>query len=856
MTPEAYRELLLEPVATRARRKPETAHVPPPAAWFAPPPKPLDRRMRDLYEIGVQCGHLETLRVLGSAIDESEQRLATLAGEQRRLADAHAAARTQVADLEREVQHTRHEAQEHVRALQGDIQRAQDRINELETSTFWRMTAPLRVVVHSMKRAVRATRGLVQQAHLIGPRLGTARQIAREQGLAELARRVRLKITARARGPSRSIARGGLEDHVEPLAIAISDSPRVSVVIPSYGQHLHTFTCLKALASQAAAVPMEIIVMDDCAPEPAQDALRGVTGVRFMRNERNLGFLRNCNAGIALARGEHLLLLNNDAVVGEGCIDAMLRVFAARPDAGAVGAKLVYPDGRLQEAGGIVWRDGSAWNDGRGGDPDAPEHNYLREADYCSAACLLVRGDLLARLGGFDDRYAPAYYEDTDLCFRIRQAGYKVYYQPAAEAVHFEGVSHGTSVASGLKRHQVENQARFFETWKDTLARHRPNGLSPQLERDRGARHRVLFVEACMLTPDHDSGSVRTWRLIELMQELGGKVTFVADNLEHREPYTSRLQESGVEVLYAPYVTSIRSLIEERGREFDVVVLARYYVAAPYIEAVRRHAPQALLVLDTIDLHFLRQRRLAALTHDRALAQSAEAIHRQETDCIARCDVTWVVSDVEQEILAREMPRATVLVQSNVHESLTSVRPFAEREGILFVGGYRHPPNVDAATWFAREIAPLLAKRLPGVKAYLAGSNAPRAVMELAGDNVEVLGYVPDIESWLDRCRVSVSPLRYGAGVKGKVNQSMSRGVPVVATPASVEGMHLVEGEEVLVASDPEGFADAVARVYMDEALWNRLSAGGLANVDRHFSSAVARRGLEALFELAATHRR
>jgi glycosyltransferase involved in cell wall biosynthesis len=344
---------------------------------------------------------------------------------------------------------------------------------------------------------------------------------------------------------------------------------------------------------------------------------------------------------------------------------------------------------------------------------------------------------------------------------------------------------------------------------------------------------------------------VRTSRTIRVMQSMGCKVTFVADNLEYKEPYVGQLRGEGVEVLHWPFTRSIEGHIEDHGREYDVIVLSRYYVATKYIDGARRHAPQALLVLDTHDLHYLRTRRLAQLEGSRALAQSAEAMYAQEIDCIRRVDVTWVVSPVEQEVLAREVPQARVIVATNIHYPVGTVAPYASREGIVFVGGYRHPPNVDAALFYAREVAPHLRALLPGVTTYLIGSNPPQVLQDLSGEGIEFVGFVPEIDPWFERCRVSVSPLRYGAGVKGKINHSMSFGLPVVATTPSVEGMHLVEGEEILVADEPRAFAEAVARLYGDEALWNRLSSAGIANVRLHFSPEAARRALEETFALA-----
>jgi glycosyltransferase involved in cell wall biosynthesis len=288
----------------------------------------------------------------------------------------------------------------------------------------------------------------------------------------------------------------------------------------------------------------------------------------------------------------------------------------------------------------------------------------------------------------------------------------------------------------------------------------------------------------------------------------------------------------------------------ENGARFDLVFISRHYIASSYVGLVRLHAPQARLVFDTVDLHYLREQREAELSGREDLARIAAATRAKELALIRSCDITLVVSPVEQELLRHEAPGARVEVLSNVHEVFGRRREFAQRRDLMFMGGYQHPPNVDAAIWFVREIFPRVRERLPEVRFHLLGSKANDTVRALgAVEGVEFHGFVPEIEPFLDGCRLALAPLRYGAGVKGKVNMSMSYGQPVVATPIAVEGMHVEAGREVLVAEDPAGFADAIVRAYEDEALWLALSEHGLENVRRHFSFDAARTALRRLFQ-------
>lgn len=632
-----------------------------------------------------------------------------------------------------------------------------------------------------------------------------------------------------------------------------STSPTVSIIIAVHNQVEYTLNCLLSIAVLKDPVEYEIIVIDDASTDPTQGLLKKIDHLKYIQNNTNLGFLASCNKAAKRATGEYLVFLNNDTRVRQGWLENLLGTFTSIPNTGLSGSKLIFPNGKMQEAGGVIWADGSAMNFGREDDPENYLYNYVREVDYVSGASIMIPRTLWEVLEGFDPQYQPAYYEDVDLAFRVRQAGYKVIYQPFSQVTHYEGISNGVDVTKGMKRYQVLNHEKFFNLWKHAIKQNGlPNQQPDYLYRERGRKFQVLFIDDGAPRIDRYAGAVLSDAYITALHDDGYAVTFLPIiDFRNAEQYTRRLQEKGVECVYPPYEKSPEHYIQQNGARFDYVVMSRANIASQVIDLVREFAPNAKLIFNTIDLHFMRLERAAQISgkaEDRELALQAK---EEELSIIRKIDCTLVVSEVEEKLLAHLAPDANVKVVPFPADLFESQYGFSERHDIVFLGGFMHTPNIDAVLFFVREIWPLVSISLPEARFVIAGADPTREIRQLSTKNVVVRGYVDDLGSLFSTAKVSVAPLRFGAGIKGKILTSLGYGVPCVATDIAAEGMGLTHGKNVLIANTPREYAGAVLELYSSAELWKTLCKEGQDLIRQTYSrEAITSRLLTVLKEL------
>lgn len=642
------------------------------------------------------------------------------------------------------------------------------------------------------------------------------------------------------------------------LAFAGADAPHLSIVVPTYGNLEVTARCLRSISAHPPSVPYEVIVVEDCSGDPTIGLLARVPGLVYHENAGNLGFLRSCNAATDLVRGEFLCLLNNDTEVTAGWADALLHAFERFPDCGMAGAKLVFPDGRLQEAGGIIWADGSGWNYGRGGDPAAPEFNYVREVDYCSGAAIVLRTAVFNKMGRFDTRYAPAYYEDADLAFRLRERALKVYYCPRAVVIHYEGVSHGTSTGSGIKAFQVRNQKIFRERWRHVLDR-RHYGPEDCVFRARDhARHKqiVLVMDHTIPQLDKDAGSRAMLQTMVSLARMGWLVKFWPNDHGYQSEFRPQLEDAGIEVVTgARWDGSFERFMRDVGQQLDFALLSRPNFAGPYLAKLREYS-RARVALFGHDIHHLRMLAQAQVTGDPAARTAALEMKSLEQSLWRAVDSIIYPSQEEAAVVAEhvglEKVHAVPLYCFEERELATPVREGATIK-LLFVAGFGHPPNEDAAEWLVTDIMPRVRRVLPNAVLQLVGSNPTGRVRQLAGPGVEVSWNVTATElgDHYRAASVAIAPLRFGGGVKLKVVEALANGVPMVTTSVGVQGLPGA-GDCISVADDAQGLADAVVALLDDRTHGSTRAAAGHDYLREHYSEACMERALWRA--LAGTH--
>jgi len=712
-----------------------------------------------------------------------------------------------------------------------------------QESPSWKVTAPLRWIARKFRGEKTKSKGPLRLT--LPHELQTATPAEAEDQIADEIKQVHSSLF---RLSLDSFLSSGQFLHLPNYA-----APDVSIIVVLFNRSELTLACLRSI-HETCHGRVEVILVDNGSSDETSRLLSQVTGAKIVRNAENRHFLLAVNQAAQLARGRHILLLNNDAQLLPGTMDAALETMRSATDIGAVGARIVRLDGTLQEAGSIIWRDGTCLGYGRGDNPNSWPYMFRRDVDYCSGAFLLTSRAVWEKLGGFDEAFAPAYYEETDYCMRLWENGLRIVYEPAAVILHYEFGSAAPAKAIEL---QAAHQKIFAQRHSSTLLNHHASDASILVARTHrkagtAARH-VLVLDDRVPHPWLGSGYPRARTMLVAMQKLGCLITFYPMMEDLFEEWSTAYSDfpRDIEVINAG-PSLLEAFLRDRRGYYDTLVVSRPHnmnALKPVLKDYPDWFKDMRIIYDAEALFAPRDVGVRRLQGEQLSEQAIRKIYEDEVSLAGLADRVVAVSELDRSTFQTYgIDRVEVLGHSLA--TTPTPRSFQDRSGFLFVGAIHEDasPNGDSIAWFLTEIWPRIEAKLGASATFtVVGLNKSERIRSLAGNGVVILDRVQELSSMYDRVRVFVAPTRFAAGMPHKVHEAVARGVPVVGTPVLAQQLGWEDGIQFGVGVNAESFADRCIQLHEKEELWRKMREVGIAAIQRECSPERFERQLHSI---------
>lgn len=608
--------------------------------------------------------------------------------------------------------------------------------------------------------------------------------------------------------------------------------PDITVILVLFNRAELTYRCLRSLIENRGELKLQLVVIDNDSKDRTSQLLGRIHGAVIRTNSKNLGFLRACNHAVEFAEAKQILFLNNDAEVVGKSMQKAHELLCSRPDVGAVGAKILALDGCLQEAGSSCWRDASCFGYGRGEADHLFKFEFEREVDFCSGAFLQTRLSLWKQLGGFDEIFAPAYYEDADYCLSVNQAGYKVLYHPEVIIRHYEfGSSEGSNYAVELS---VRNQSKFLGKHANLLARH----FEPDAENIERARFspswnipRILYIDDRVPHCFFGAGFPRSNFILNHLAGEGYRLSMLPLNFPDEEVASTLYADIDrrVEVLDKIGRANFEKYWSDNHSEYDLVWVSRPHNMDFVAQIINVKDRKYKIVYDAEAIFADREKALRELGIDEyGLKFDYDSLVKAELNSARVADALVAVSLRDKQVMQRFLDESVQLVNCGY-----GLKPrkgnltHSERSNLLFVGNLdrNETPNVDSLLWFVDLVWPKVKSAFPDLKLNVVGSNLASILQVIQDDSIVFHGKVDELSAFYDSSLVFIAPTRYAAGLPLKVQEAAANGLPCVVTSLLAEQLLWSDRNEVLVADvgDANKFAQNCIELLLDQGLWSRL---------------------------------